>query len=367
MERLEYAIYLRDKIGPEKFDILVKMSKCVLANSPKKPDSDFQFKKIPVSRSMNYALDFFSKLNPQYYYRVLNIIRENVKKDKYTADKISWFDMTPDTFPYSDGLGFTITNSAERKIDGIKNERGLGFGNYVLSPSGEVFIDDTQTIETAASMAHELGHKLSLSNIQIENNNSNKHVEDEIYRETPSITLEMMFFDYLRSIGYNEEEIKALEYERINNINIVTSILLVVNEVLERGEDNPDINEIISNLKMEYPAFSNDESFTTAMEMMFNNDFSYQESVTPQIEGFLPYLIGLIMSSYYKKDYYENKDKAKLFRFIHIYPDNLMTEKEKEQEYKELGLPFEANNIDELINTFEEEYSSKKEQVSLIA
>lgn len=365
MNKLNYCRYLRNRIGKETFATLVKMSKCVLANSPEKPGPDFQFEKIPVSRAMNYALDFFSKLNPQYYYQVLNIIRENVKKDNYTADKISWYDMTPDTFPYSDGLGFTITNSAEREIDGIKNGHGLGYGNCVISPSGEVIIDDKQTIETAASMAHELGHKLSLSNIQIENDNQNKHVEDVIYRETPSITLEMMFFDYLRSIGYNEEEIKALEYERINNINIITSILLVANEVLEREEEDPDIDEIISNFREQYPAFSNDISFTTAMEMMFNDDYAFQRNVTPQIEGFLPYLVGLMMSAPFKKDFYENKDKAKLFRFIHIYPDNLMSEEEKEEEYKELGLPFEADNVDEIISIYEEVYGSKEDEVSL--
>lgn len=62
----------------------------------------------------------------------------------------------------------------------------------------------------------------------------------------------------------------------------------------------------------------------------------------------ISYVIGYIMAEYYRKDYYMNPNDPMIFKFIHIYGDNLMESAEAFQARKELHLPLENKNFEEL-------------------
>ena len=327
---------LYNQFDPKVYDKIVRMAKFIVEHVCY-DYSSISLKKLDIRDSVEMLERFYNELNPEYGYRVSNIIRQNLRGDIFVSDVDPKYSNRK-TFSDNKGLCFCV-----RKVK--KNEFGKFWSKNCLDNSGGVIINFTENIEMLKNMVHELGHKLAqfFGNIGIRR---------FFYKEVPSITFEKIFLKWLEKEGYSPHEI-----EQLRNFRKATSyenalMILINNELANSQEDNVELDEIIKKLIVKY----SDINLLVLPDDFIKETFSEGVSYSKYLEYYMrniPYVVGMIMSDYYVSDYYKNGLDAEIFKFVKIYGDNFVDDEMLKYHFMFLNLPFENNNMDELEEYFD--------------
>ena len=128
--------------------------------------------KITLNETINLSEEFFSSINPEYAYRLRNMLNEPLLGQN--NEKI--------------GTGI-VFNSEE-------NPRG-DYPDYpAVMDTGMAVISYNNTLDDVVSLVHEATHKLSYQNIIKPSNIPTKIAN--IFREAPPIVMELLLRDYLQ-------------------------------------------------------------------------------------------------------------------------------------------------------------------------
>ena len=345
---LKIATRIREGFSPKRFDMIVKISKSIAkCKPPEKKIESFKF--VHLNDSIKYTIDFLGELNPEYQYRVLNIMRDNLRDNYRPGQKVK----RHKHLSLNNGVDLLFTDYGDRKKEGLTTYGEVG-ESYMSESTGELRIDDTRDINVSHGLVHELAHKLS---IHIPINKQGERAFDEV----PSIVCDLLYLDYLESIGYDQDEIDFLRYERYDCTIYPCMLFLLLDEIIAINRHDIHIREVIDSLMEKYPALDR-----TSVENTWKwlKDFYEEEkdfrNVIDKLKGDSRYIIGFGMSSYYKKDYYQKKEESKLFKLMHYLGDELMTIDERRERYEELDLPFYREDISSILEAFEEEHLPKE-------
>ncbi len=340
---LKIATRIRERLSPQRFDTIIEISKSIIKCKPQERDKE-SFRQVSIHDSIKYTIDFLGKLNPEYQYRVLNIMRDNLRPNYKPGQRVKRYKR----FSKNNGVDLLFTDYGDLKKENYEIEDEVGT-SFMSDNTGELRIDDTRDINTSHSLVHELAHKLSL---HIPLNKQGERAFDEV----PSIVCELLYLDYLESIGFEQDDIDYLRYERYDYTTYPCMLFLLLDEIIKINRHDIHIREVIDSLMEKYPEL--DRARVEGAWGWFKDYYEktdFEEVIEELIDG-AQYIVGLGVSSYYKKDYYQNREDSKLFKLMHYLGNELISDEERGKIYKELDLPFYRDDISPILEAFEEEY-----------
>ena len=331
---------LIEKIGKENYSTIIKMAKMYIRNCPRIMGYSNVFP-VSITKSMEYVEDFFKQLNEDYYHRVMNIFHLDVIDDSFITDVDKEYSV-PETFLKNNGYCFRIMVIKDPEDTREPELPDQELKNICYNQTGEVRAEETNTIFSALSIVHETGHKIA---DQYFNNIVDEYIV--AYKEIPGITLEVLFTDKKKKKNVSYNEIWALREFRRKDVLVACINLLLLDILLKNYKKNISTTELRNLLFNCVPDLRNiGFSFNEEeIKHILNKDI---EKIELYIFNIISYVIGYIMAEYYRKDYYMNPNDPMIFKFIHIYGDNLMESAEAFQARKELHLPLENKNFEEL-------------------
>jgi len=320
-----------DDIGHSNFDKIVKMAEIII-DSTDYDEREYNYKYLDYSSSFNLVDEFFKDLNPEYHYRVSNILHEDIRNDIFNFDIDEEYSKH-ETFPLNGGICFRIKDVEDGELSDYDEK------NAFIPSTGEIILNRNQSIELAFYAVHELGHKLATSNNEMD-------VERLFYSEIPSITLERLFLKWLENKGYDYSEIEQLRRKRDTATYRNALYILITNEMIH-SKDEVNFNDIIDKLMIKHPTIKFDGLDMTLIDKMYGKNTT-SLGFKRTLYTCIPYVVGRVMADYYVDDYLHNRLDADIFKLIHLYGDGLLDEINTRYQYLFLNLPFENNNIDKL-------------------
>ena len=186
-----------NNLAVEELEKIVPLAFVIIDNTPILKEMKTN-EYVNINDSINLVIDFLESINPEYAYRLQNII--NLEKgtlngeEDFSVKFYRVFDM--DTEYYDD-----------------KSKCRNSFVNW----NGEVHISYNNTINDAFSIAHEMTHKFSNAYKQF-------NFIKWFLAETTSTEMEFLLYDYLMSRGL---------FKKDNNINIINIFAITYKEAFK--------------------------------------------------------------------------------------------------------------------------------------
>ena len=229
-----------------------------------------------------------------------------------------------------------------------------------------IFLNYTNTIYDIPTTIHELIHYI------IKKTNFG-NTELPILREFPSIFFEMYAINYLRRLGYSEDELACINRSRLvdtfrvyDDIKELMFYLIMImenghiNEKITKKAYNKELNKIKRKLTKEElnDLLKEDEEFFNASKK--SNDScdkcTYNLVINPYILfSYYPYIIGSYLADIGMKKINESKNILPMLKY--------MTEKISKLDAYDIFSVLECNTKDLIPTTYNEELPKKKRKV----
>ena len=306
------------------YKVCVELAKHFVANYEyTEPGSK---EELPIDKSIDMMIDFYQEISPEYLTTINNIIEAGEFKT------------------------YSVEEAKDKNVDNALNK-------------DIVEIVYNNTIDDTVTAIHEMGHKLSSPKYvdkRVVNTNEydsfrRQDIRNNYYSEIPSIVMEMSSYNYLEQKGIPTEEIKKARLFILNGTYDMCVSMLVMEaakdltllklganevtyELLEQIEDEPPFSEeefneyLISNYGQTF--------FDYYQRSTIKEDFMSDQGLL-NYDQMKSYILGFYVGALYNNT---PELKEQLNTLLNYFKDKSTNV----DIGKQLQLPFESNNIEQL-------------------